>query len=75
MSSVECPKKERPKNALECPKIVLECPKNVLECPKNVLECTKNVLECPKNVEKKVEKPSRICCPKIITRKNTYKAK
>ena len=44
-SVLKSPKKERPKN-------VLECPKNVLKCPENVLECLKNGLECPKNVEK-----------------------
>ena len=39
------PKKEHPKNVLECPQNVLEFPKNVLGCPENVLECPKNVLE------------------------------
>ena len=46
-SVLKSPKKERPKNVLECPKNVLKSPKNVLECPKNVLECLKKLFKTP----------------------------
>ena len=40
-SVLKSPKKERPKNVLECPRNVRECSKTVFDCPENVLECPK----------------------------------
>ena len=47
-SVLKCPKKERPKN-------VLECPKNVLECPKNEKKVFKKVDKGEKMLKKVTE--------------------